>query len=77
MLLKLQILFTVLSALCLAAIIPVAVWGGWIWFGVVGGCALLFFFLMKLCKQENEIKQQNQPSSTSTEKTEKPDEAQE
>ncbi len=54
MFLKLRVIFTVLCALCLAAILPVAVWGGWFWVGTVGGAALLFFALMLLFKQSQE-----------------------
>ncbi len=54
MFLKLRIIFTVLAALCLAVIIPAAVWGGFLWFGICGGAALLFFALMLLCKQSQE-----------------------
>ncbi len=58
MFLKLRILFCILSALCLVVIIPAAVWGGWIWFGVVGGLAFLFFMAMLLCKQQQENSEQ-------------------
>ncbi len=54
MFLKLRIIFTVLSALCLVVIIPATVWGGWLWLGILGVGALLFFGLMLLCKQEQE-----------------------
>ncbi len=54
MFLKLRIFFTVLSALCLVAILPAAVWGGPFWFAVCGCAALLFFGLMLLCKQSQE-----------------------
>ena len=68
MALKLRILFTILSALCLVAIVPGAIIGGLIWFGVFGAGALLFFMLMLVCKQsheqqENAKKQEeNEPS---------------
>ncbi len=54
MFVKLRILFTILSALCLVAILPAAVWGGWLWLGILGGCAFFFFALMLLCKQSQE-----------------------
>ena len=56
MLLKLQITFTILSALCVAALVPVGVFFGWIWLGVCGLCAVLFFMLMKLCKQSRYLR---------------------
>lgn len=54
MYLKLRIIFTILSALCLAFILPAAVWLGPIWLGVFGGGAGLFFLVMLLCKQAQE-----------------------
>lgn len=68
MALKLRILFTILSALCLVAIVPAAIIGGFIWFGVFGGGALLFFLLMLVFKQNQETQEQakqaeeNEPS---------------
>ncbi len=68
MALKLRILFTILSALCLVAIVPAAIIGGIIWFGVFGGGALLFFLLMLVFKQNQETQEQakqaeeNEPS---------------
>ena len=50
----LRIIFTAVSALCVAAVIPVGVAWGWpIGLGFVIG-ALLFFGLMLLCKQKQE-----------------------
>ena len=57
MLLFLQITFTVLSALCVAAFMPIGAWLGWGW---AIGCALVavvFFLLMLLCKQSLQMKQ--------------------
>ncbi len=54
MFLKLRIVFCILSALCLAALLPAIVWGGWLWLGIVGGGAFLFFILMLICKQYQE-----------------------
>ncbi len=54
MYLKLRILFTVLTALCLAAIGPIAVWFGWVWFFAVGGLTAIFWLLMLVCKQKQE-----------------------
>ena len=53
MFLTLQIVFTVLSALCVAAVIPVGALVGWAWAGACGLIALLFFGLTLLCKQSN------------------------
>ena len=54
MALKLRVLFTILSALCLVAIVPGAIFGGLVWFGVFGASALLFFLLMLIFKQSHE-----------------------
>ena len=54
MYLKLRIIFTILSVICLAVIITAAVWLGPIWLGVFGGGAALFFVAMLLCKQAQE-----------------------
>lgn len=47
----LQILFTVISAVLIAAIVPVGIFLGWGWSGVCGILAVLFFVLTLLCKQ--------------------------
>ena len=68
MALKLRVLFTILSALCLVAIVPAAVIGGLVWFGVFGAGALLFFLLMLIFKQNHETEErakqaeENEPS---------------
>lgn len=59
---KLRILFTVLAAICLVAIIPMGMFLDWIGFLVCGVPALIFFLLMLLCKQTQE-KQENQNGS--------------
>ena len=64
MFLKLRVLFTILAAVCLALILPILTWFGWIGFGACGFAALLFFGLMLLCKQLQEAKE---PQSSTTE----------
>ncbi len=54
MFLKLRILFTILAALCLVAIVPATMWGGGVWFALLGLGALFFFAMMLLCKQSQE-----------------------
>ena len=51
MLLKLQIIFTILCALCLAAFVPIGSFLGWPAAILCGLGAALFFVLMLLCKQ--------------------------
>ncbi len=53
----LRIIFTVISALCIAALVPLGMTLGW---GAVGYCffgALLSFAGMMLCKQSQELKE--------------------
>lgn len=65
MYLKLRILFTVLAALCLASAIPVGIFFGFGWAGLCGFCALLFFGVMLLCKQSQEMQEsKDQPKPT-------------
>ena len=54
--LYLRIIFTILSALCIAALIPLGALFGWAWVGYCFLGALLFFVLMLLCKQSQDIK---------------------
>lgn len=57
MLLYLQIAFTIVAALFIAAAIPVGAFWGWAWALACGFCALLFFGLMLLCKQTLAMKE--------------------
>lgn len=54
MYLKLRILFTILSAVCLAVVLPATAMFGWLYLGIFGGGALVFFLAMLLCKQSQE-----------------------
>ena len=56
MLLVLQITFTILSALCVAAFVPVGAFWGWMPAIGFALAAVMFFMLMKLCKQSLEFK---------------------
>ena len=60
MFLKLRILFTLLSALCVAAIVPLGALLGWGYaaWGLLG--AFLFFGLMLLCKQSQESQEEKE-----------------
>ena len=69
MLTKLRIIFTILSALCIAAVIPLGAFFG---FPVVVLCvlgALIFFGLMLICKNRAAEKEheQSQPTAPPTE----------
>ena len=57
MFLYLRIIFTILSAVCVAALIPLGALLGWSWaiYSFLG--ALLFFGLMLLCKQSQTFKE--------------------
>ena len=54
MYLKLRIIFTILSAICLAFVLPAAALLGWVWFGVFAGGGAVFFIAMLICKQAQE-----------------------
>lgn len=54
MFLKLRILFTILSAICLALILPAMAMGGWTYLSIFGGGAVIFFLAMLICKQKQE-----------------------
>lgn len=53
--LYLRIIFTILSALCLAAIVPLGILLDLKWVGYCLVGAALFFVLMMLCKQKQEL----------------------
>lgn len=53
----LRILCTVLSALCLGALVPVAIFG-WQYAVLCALSAFLFFILMLLCKQAQERREE-------------------
>lgn len=57
MFLKLRVFFTILSAICIAAVIPCGAFLGWFWAGFTAVCAFLFFILMLLCKQSQEFRE--------------------
>ncbi len=63
MYLKLQIIFTILSAICVAVVIPIGAFFGWMYAGICALFAFLFFGLMKACKRINEPVSTNQPPS--------------
>ena len=56
MLLYLQIALTLLSAICVALILPLGAWLGFPWAIALALAALMFFMLMKLCKQTREMR---------------------
>lgn len=68
--LYLRVIFTILSAVCIAALIPLGALFGWAWAGYCFLGALLFFVFMLLCKQSQDIKalktdkQEQSPAAT-------------
>ena len=52
----LRVIFTILCAICIAALIPLGMAFGWQGVGYCFFGALLFFVLMIFCKQSQEIK---------------------
>ena len=55
MLLRLRVIFTVISAVFLAAVFPVGIFLDWPWAVACALCAGLFFVLMWVCKKKQEI----------------------
>lgn len=53
----LRIIFTVISALCIAALVPLGMTLGWRWVGYCFFGALLSFAGMIFCKQSQELKE--------------------
>ena len=58
----LRIIFTILSAVCLAALLPAGTFGGMPYVFVCAGGAGLFFLLMLLCKKIQDKKQPQEPT---------------
>ena len=63
----LRILFTVLSAICLAAFLPVGALAGWGYAAICAAGALCFFALMMICKQ-NQLNAERTPTALPDEK---------
>ena len=59
-----RIFFTLLSVLCVAAVIPVGIFGGWLWAVICILGAFAFYLLMLICKQAMD---KNAPSPQSNE----------
>ena len=57
MLLYLQIAFTILSAICIALVLPLGVWLGFGYAIALALGAVMFFMFMKLCKQTREFRE--------------------
>ena len=64
---KLRILFTVLSALCLIALLPMGTFFGLSAFIPTALCAGIFFFVMLFCKQEQEKREPEQEENSTKE----------
>lgn len=67
MLLFFQIFFTVLSAICVGAVVPLGMWLGWLWAGLAVLGAILCYVFMLLCKQTRALRGEipiEEPSET-------------
>ena len=67
MLLFFQIFFTVLSAICVGAVVPIGMWLGWLWAGLAVLGAILCYVFMLLCKQTRALRGEipiEEPSKT-------------
>lgn len=58
----LRIIFTVLSAICLAAVLPAGTFGGMPYVFICVGGAGLFFILMFLCKRIQDKQKPQDPT---------------
>ena len=58
----LQIIFTILSALCLAALLPAGTFGGMPYVLICAGGAGVFFLLVLLCKKLKKGKEPKEPT---------------
>ena len=77
MLLFFQIFFTVLSAICVGAVVPLGMWLGWIWAGIAVLGAILCYVFMLLCKQTRALRGEfpiEEPSKTEETENAKPSE---
>ncbi|MBQ8323070.1 MAG: hypothetical protein IJX91_03805 [Clostridia bacterium] len=61
MYLKLRVLFTILSAICVAAVVPMGAFFDWIWAALCAIAAFLFYVLMRICKVNQEMRE-SQPT---------------
>jgi hypothetical protein len=66
MYLKLRILFTILAVLCVAALLPIGSIFGFMWAGICALFAFLFFGLMWLCKQNQEMQERKEEEKKKT-----------
>ena len=69
MLLYLQIALTLLSAICVALILPLGAWLGFPWAIALALAAVMFFMLMKLCKQTREMRGETSETDTNADAT--------
>lgn len=60
---ELRIIFTVVAAFFVAAVLPVGAICSWAWAGVCGLLAFLFYGLMLLCKQKQEERERSQEAT--------------
>lgn len=66
MLLYLQIALTILSAICVALVIPLGSWLGLGWAIGLALAAVMFFMLMKLCKQTLQFREKQDEQAKTT-----------
>ena len=58
----LRIIFTILSALCLAVLLPAGTFGGMPYFLACAGASIVFFLLVLLCKKIETNKEPKEPT---------------
>jgi fatty acid desaturase len=62
--LKFRIIFTIISVVCVAAVIPLGALLGWIWAGVAAVAAFLFYAMMLWCKSHQPTEPEDETSET-------------
>ena len=65
----LRILFTILSAICIAAVLPLGAFLGFTWAIALGLLAFFFYLLMLYCKK---IQEENEPPEEISEQPQEP-----
>ncbi len=67
MFVTLRIIFTILSALCVAAAVPLGIIFSWAYCGVCVVGAFLFFIFMRVCKEGQALQEAKANATTPTE----------
>ncbi len=67
--LNFRIIFTIISAVCAAAVLPLGAWLSWLWAGIAILSAFLFYVLMLWCKSHQPAEQEETQQTDDTNDT--------